>query len=71
MVTQLDEGFQIATRAAAQIQNAEWRIRLYIFKQRLDILADVMRARPFPECARALIVMIQRYGADMPQFLRV
>src|SRR2546423_11715407 len=56
-VTKAREGREVASRSAAEIQNAKrWRA-FDVPQKRFDVLAHVVITRAFPECLRALLVM--------------
>ena len=63
-MAQLGQGLEIAAGTAAQIEYRERRFALDVAQQGLDILADVVIARAFPECVGALAVAVERTGDD-------
>src|SRR4051794_7338816 len=65
MVTELAEALEIAARAAAQVEQFERRGRLDMPQQGIDVLADVVVARAFPEGLCALLVVGQRRGGGV------
>lgn len=69
-MAKLGKSLQVASRTATQIQYGRWCIGGEVSEQRGDVLADIMRARAFPEGCSTLVVMLQRRIADMPQVLR-
>ena len=59
-----DERFEVAPRAAAKVEYCKRRFALDVLQQRLDVLAEVMIARAFPEFIGMQIVMLQREDGD-------
>jgi hypothetical protein len=70
-VTEFGKHLEVASRPAAKIEYCERRITLDVLQQRLDVLADVVIARAFPEFFGTLVVMFQREVGDFSQFLRI
>ena len=65
------ERLQIAPRPAAEIEDRERRLRAYVIEQRGDVLADVVTARAFPECAGALFVVGKREAGNPLELFRL
>src|SRR5437868_10374994 len=63
-MAQLSESSQVAAGPAAQVENREWRLALDASQQGLDILADVVIARAFPERVGAFLIVVERTGDD-------
>src|SRR5215210_688457 len=63
-MTAIDKGFQIAPRAAAEVENRKWEIALDMPQQRLEVLADVVIARALPEALGGPVVMAQGTPGD-------
>src|SRR5438132_5457990 len=57
-VTFFGKHFEVAPRSAAKIEYREWRLTLDMQQQRLNVLADVVIARGFPEFIGMLIVVL-------------
>ena len=57
--------------SAAKIEYREQRLTLDGLQQRLDVLADVVVARAFPEIFGTLVVMFQHQVGDFFQVLQI
>lgn len=68
-MSQLRENLQVTSGAAAQVEYGVWCGRLDMRQQRLDVLADIVRARPRPKVCGTLVIVIQREVADLRQVL--
>lgn len=62
---------QIAARTAANIEYGVWWLSFDVLQQRLNVLADVVITRTFPELPGALVVMSQRDIGDMLKVLLI
>src|SRR5256714_808461 len=63
-MTQLGEGSKVAAGPAAEVENRERRAALDALQQSLDVLADVVIARTFPERIGAFLIVVERTGDD-------
>ena len=63
-MAQLGKSSQVAAGPAAQVENRERRLALDASQQGVDILADVVIARAFPERVGAFLIVIERTGDD-------
>jgi len=70
-VAKFNQCLQIAARTAADIEYGVWWLSLDILQQRLNILADIVITRTFPEFLGALVVMSQRDIGDMLKLLLI
>jgi len=70
-MTEFGKHLEVASRPAAQIEYGERRITLDVLQQRLDVLADVVITRAFPEIFGTLVIMFQREVGDFFQVLRI
>ena len=61
---------EIAPGSATEIEYRERRLTLDMPQQRLNVLADVVIVRAFPEFFGMLIVVLQREAADFLQVLQ-
>src|SRR5271169_3830588 len=64
-----DERFEVAPRPAAKVEYCKRRFALDVLQQRLDVLANVVIARAFPELFGTQVVMLQREEGDFFQIL--
>src|SRR6202022_4257806 len=62
---------EVAPWSAAKIEYRERRLTLDMLHQRLNVLADVVIARAFPEFFGTLIVVLKREVGDFLQVLRM
>jgi len=69
-VTERGERLEVASRPAAEIEDRERWIALDGAQQRVDVLADVVIARAFPEILGMPVVMFQREAGDFFQVVR-
>src|ERR1700737_1012699 len=70
-VTLFGKHLEVASWSAAKIEYRERRLTLDMPQQRLNVLADVVIARAFPEFFGTLIVVLQREAGDFLQVLRM
>jgi hypothetical protein len=63
------EGAQVATRAAAEIEDPVGRLGLNMAEQGGDVLADIVVAGALTEALGTLLVMLQGEGADPGEFV--
>src|SRR6266550_5932645 len=63
-MAQLGESSQVAAGPAAQVEDREWRLAFDRSQQGLDVLADIVIARAFPECVGAFLIVVERTGDD-------
>jgi hypothetical protein len=70
-MTESGKRLQVSSRPASQVEDRERRGALDVPQQRVDVLADVVVARAFPEILRALVVVLQPQVGDLLQLLRI
>jgi hypothetical protein len=70
-MTAFGKRLEVAPRSAAEIEYGEGRFVLNEPQQRLDVLADVVIARTFPEILRTLVLVSQREVGDFFQILLI
>src|SRR5204863_1789832 len=69
LVAQRAKRRQVASRAAAEIEDAQRRRTAYVSQQRVDVLLHVVVASAGPELGRALAVVRERLRANESQIL--
>src|ERR1700720_2083756 len=70
-VTLFGKYLEVAPWSAAKIEYRERRLTHDMPQQRLNVLADVVIARAFPELFGMLIIVLQREVGDFLQVLRI
>jgi hypothetical protein len=70
-VTLFGKHLEVAPWSAAKIEYRERRLTLDMLQQRLNVLADAVIARAFPEIFGTLVIMFQREVSDFFQVLRI
>ena len=70
-MTEFGKHLEVASRPAAKIEYRERRFTLDVLQQRLDVLADVVIARTFPQILGTLVVMFQRAVGNFLEVLRI
>src|ERR1700720_171907 len=70
-VTLFGKRLEVASWSAAKIEDRERRLALDMPQQRVNVLADVVIARAFPEFFGTLIVVLQREAGGFFQVLRM
>jgi hypothetical protein len=68
-VTLFRKHFEVAPWSAAKVKYRKWRLSVDILQQRLNVLADVVIARAFPEFFGTLIVVLKRAMGECFQVL--
>src|SRR5450631_3342666 len=68
-VTLFRKHLEIAPWSAAKVEYRKWRLSVDILQQRLNVLADVVIARAFPEFFGTLIVVLKRAMGECFQVL--
>src|SRR5258708_6455875 len=68
-MTQLGQGSEVAAGSAAEVENRERRLALDGSQQGLDVLADVVIARAFPERVGAFVIVVEGTGDDRGHFV--
>src|SRR5258706_12026355 len=66
-VTEFGKRLQVTSRPATEIEDRERWLALDVFKQRGDILGNVVIAGALPECLGPLVVMGERQIGDLFQ----
>src|ERR1700738_1173449 len=70
-VTLFGKHLEVAPWSAAKIEYRERRLTLDVLQQRLNVLADAVIARAFPEFFGPLIVVLKCEAGDFLQVLRM
>ena len=70
-MTLFGKHLEVAPWSAAKIEYRERRLTFDLLQQHLNVLADVVIARAFPEFFGTLIVVLEREAGDFLQVLRM
>ena len=68
VMAQVFEGLEIASWAATEVQNSIRGLTIYVFEQRIAILAYVMIFRAVPKTVRVCVVMTQGDSGSLREF---
>src|SRR5450631_647411 len=70
-VTLFRKHLEVAPWSAAKVEYRKWRLGMDMLQQCLNVLADVVIARAFPEFFGTLIVVLKRTMGEFFQVLRM